>query len=118
MTGRVCVHSVVDGTTSELSSKGDAAILSMGVDGCGRVWLGHQGGCVQVWCSVYHTHITQESHLTSADVRSGCLAIHTFWAFAWHDRYSMLSKLCAVPLFWAVCGFRVIEGQVLLVAQQ
>ena len=81
MTGRVCVHSVDDNTTTELlCSKSDAAILSMGIDGSGRVWLGHQGGLVQVWCSMYHTLITQESLLTSANVRSGCLAILTFFS--------------------------------------
>ena len=69
--GGVSVYNVLDGTTLELPRCGmTAAVLSMGVDGSGRVWLGIQGGLLQVWCPVYLTLIAQQSCMMLADVRS------------------------------------------------
>ena len=71
-TSKVCVYSVLDGMTHKLPCCGNttAAVLSMSVDGSGRVWLSHQGGLLQVWCSLYHMPITQKCHIMLADVRS------------------------------------------------
>lgn len=69
--GRVYVHNVFEGTTQQLPCCGTtAAVLSMGIDGSGRVWLAFQQGLLQVWCSLYHTLVAQQSSMMMADIRS------------------------------------------------
>ena len=69
-TGRVFAYNVLDGTARELPRCATTAtILSVGIDASGRVWLGVQGGLLQVWCSVYLTLIAEQPHMMLTDVR-------------------------------------------------
>ena len=66
----VYAHDVAKATTTQLSdSNCNAAVLSLGVDGSGRVWMGHKGGLVQVWCTVFQSPICQWSQLCPTDIR-------------------------------------------------
>ena len=67
---RLYKHSLRTGTTTQVSDVGTAAaILSLAVDGAGRVWMGHENGLVQAWCSSFHSPICQLSKVSTADVR-------------------------------------------------
>ncbi len=67
---RVYAHNVAKGATLELPTGGiQAAVLSLGADGSGHVWVGHQGGLVQVWCAACQRPICQWSGMCPADIR-------------------------------------------------
>ncbi|KAL0046815.1 hypothetical protein WJX82_010624 [Trebouxia sp. C0006] len=71
---RVYAHNVAKGSTLELPNGGiQPAVLSLGTDGSGHVWMGHQGGLVQVWCAACQCPICQWSGMCPADIR--CLSI-------------------------------------------
>ena len=67
---RVYAHNVARKATLELTNGGiQAAVLSLGADGSGHVWMGHQGGLVQVWCAACQCPICQWSGMCPADIR-------------------------------------------------
>ena len=67
---RVYTHDMAKNVTAELLDIGsDAAVISLGVDGAGRVWMGHRGGLVQVWCAVTHCRLCHWSHMSPANIR-------------------------------------------------
>ncbi|KAL0037083.1 hypothetical protein WJX77_012077 [Trebouxia sp. C0004] len=69
----VYAHNVAKGATMELPNGGiQSAVLSLGADGSGHVWIGHQGGLVQVWCAACQCPICQWSGMCPADIR--CLS--------------------------------------------
>ena len=69
-TSRVYAHDVAKQTTTELPGTGTtAAVLALAADGSGHVWMGHQGGLVQVWCAVCQRQICDWSDMSPNDVR-------------------------------------------------
>ncbi len=54
----VYAHDVAKGITTELPDIcSDATISCLGLDRAGRVWMGCQGGLLQVWCPVFQSDL-------------------------------------------------------------
>ncbi|KAL0046747.1 hypothetical protein WJX82_009051 [Trebouxia sp. C0006] len=69
----VFAHDVAKGVTTELPDIcSDATVSCLGLDRAGRVWMGCQGGQVQVWCPVFQRPICHGHALSAVSI--GCMA--------------------------------------------
>ncbi|KAL0036873.1 hypothetical protein WJX77_003215 [Trebouxia sp. C0004] len=69
----VYAHDVAKGITTELPDIcSDATVSCLGLDRAGRVWMGCQGGLLQVWCPVFQRPICQGQALSAVSIR--CMA--------------------------------------------
>ncbi|DBA75584.1 TPA: hypothetical protein ACH3X2_009138 [Trebouxia sp. C0005] len=69
-TSTVYAHDVAEGITTELPDIcSDATVSCLGLDRAGRVWMGCQGGLLQVWCPVFQTPICHGQALSAVSIR-------------------------------------------------
>ncbi len=65
----VFAHDVAKGVTTELPDIcSDATVSCLGLDRAGRVWMGCQGGQVQVWCPVFQRPICHGHALSAVSI--------------------------------------------------
>ena len=66
---KVFAHDVAKGITTELPDiHSDATVSCLGLDRAGRVWMGCQGGLVQVWCPVFQKPICPGHTLSAVSI--------------------------------------------------